>query len=60
MIELKLSEQQLQALVGLIDAGIKATGIAGVKAGAELLGLIEQAVTEARARPAGSVVTDDA
>lgn len=31
-----LTEQELQALAGLLDAGVKATGLAGVKTAAVL------------------------
>lgn len=48
IVELKLSETNLQALVGLLDAGIKATGLGGVKAGAVLLAEIEAAVEAAK------------
>lgn len=43
MFTLNLTEKQLQALAGLIDAGVRATGIRGVKDAAELLEVIEQA-----------------
>lgn len=47
-ITLTLTEPELQALAGLIDAGVKATGLAGVKAAAVLLSKMEAAVTAAR------------
>ena len=43
MTELKLTDQELQALVGLIDAGIRATGLRAVKDAAALLEKLEQA-----------------
>lgn len=48
MITLTLSEQELQALAGLIDAGVKATGLASVKVAASVLTKLEAAVEEAR------------
>lgn len=48
MITLTLSEQELQALAGLIDAGVKATGLASVKVAASVLAKLEAAVEEAR------------
>jgi hypothetical protein len=50
MVTLNLTEQQLQALVGLLDAGVRSTGLQSAPGAAELLGLIDQAVKEARAR----------
>mgnify|MGYP007090090089 CR=1 FL=1 len=47
MITLTLTEQELQALAGLLDAGVKATGLAGVKTAASLLTKLEEAVAEA-------------
>jgi hypothetical protein len=47
MITLTLTEQELQALAGLIDAGVKATGLASVKTAASMLAKLEAAVAEA-------------
>lgn len=46
-VTLTLTEQELQALAGLLDAGVKATGLAGVKTAASLLTKLEEAVAEA-------------
>lgn len=48
MITLSLTESELQALAGLIDAGVKATGLASVKVAASVLAKLEAAVEEAR------------
>lgn len=50
MVELKLTEQQLQALVGLLDAGVRSSGLQAVPGAAELLGLIDASVKEAQAK----------
>lgn len=47
MITLTLTEQELQALAGLLDAGVKATGLASVKTAASMLAKLEEAVAEA-------------
>lgn len=44
---LKLTDEQLQALVGLIDAGVRATGLRSVKDTASLMEVIERAEKEA-------------
>jgi hypothetical protein len=51
MINLTLDQNEMQALAGLIDAGVKATGIQSVKAAAVLIAKLEQAVAEANAKP---------
>ena len=43
MKQLQLTDEELQALVNLIDAGVKHTGIAMVKNAAYLIGKLEQA-----------------
>lgn len=48
-VTLTLNNEELQAMVGLIDAGIKATGLASVKSAAALLVKLEAAVAEANA-----------
>jgi len=48
-ITLTLTETELQALAGLLDAGIKATGLASVKGAAAVLAKLESAVAEANA-----------
>ena len=51
MITITLTNEELQALAGLIDAGVKATGIQSVKAAAVLIAKLEAAVAEANAKP---------
>lgn len=43
MITLKLTEQELQALAGLLDAGVKTIGLRSVKDAALLLEKLESA-----------------
>ena len=43
MITLTLTEQELQALAGLLDAGVKALGLRAVKDAASLLTKLEEA-----------------
>jgi len=43
MIHLTLTEQETQALAGLLDAGVKAVGLRAVKDAASLLEKIEKA-----------------
>jgi hypothetical protein len=43
MKQLLLTDEELQALVNLIDAGVKHTGVAMVKNAAYLLGKLEAA-----------------
>lgn len=47
-ITISLTEPELQALSGLIDAGVRATGLGAVKSAAALLAKLEVAVAEAR------------
>jgi hypothetical protein len=47
MIKIELNNDELQAVVGLLDAGIKATGLSGVKAAASILAKLEEAVAKA-------------
>jgi hypothetical protein len=47
MITIELTNDELQAFVGLADAGVKATGLASVKSAAALLVKLEAAVAEA-------------
>lgn len=47
MITLTLTNEELQALAGLIDAGVRATGLRAVKDAATLLEKIEKAAAEA-------------
>lgn len=43
MITLTLTEQEIQALAGLLDAGVKAVGLRAVKDAASLLTKLETA-----------------
>jgi len=45
-MQLELTETELQALAGLLDAGVKAVGLRGVKDAAVLLEKIEQAANQ--------------
>lgn len=51
MITITLNQDELTALAGLLDAGVKTTGLQGVKQAASILTKLEQAVAEAN-RPA--------
>lgn len=44
MITITLDQDELQALVGLLDAGVKATGLQGVKHASGILVKLETAV----------------
>jgi hypothetical protein len=57
MITLTLDQNELQALAGLLDAGVKATGLQGVKHAASILTKLEAAVAEANA-PKSNVTPD--
>lgn len=46
MFNLSLTQSQFQELCGLIDAGVRATGLRGVKGAAEILGLMDAAAAE--------------
>lgn len=46
-VTLTLSNDELQALAGLLDAGVKAVGLGSVKSAAALLAKLEAAVEEA-------------
>ena len=46
-ITITLSQDELTALAGLLDAGIKATGLQGVKQAAAILTKLEEAVKAA-------------
>lgn len=45
MIKVEFTDQELQALVGLLDAGVRASGLRGVKEAAVLLDKLERAAT---------------
>ena len=48
-VTLTLNNEELQALAGLLDAGVKAVGLTSVKSAAALLVKLEAAVAEANA-----------
>lgn len=48
MYNLFLTEQELQTLAGLLDAGVKATGLRSVKEAASILVKMEAAIEENR------------
>jgi hypothetical protein len=48
-VTLTLNNDELQALAGLLDAGVKAVGLTSVKSAAALLVKLEAAVSEANA-----------
>lgn len=50
-VTLTLNNEELQAIVGLVDAGVKAIGLSSVKSAAALLVKLEAAVAEANAKP---------
>lgn len=54
MITLNLTEAELQSLAGLLDAGVKATGLASVKTAASMLAKLEEAVAAANAKTAAN------
>lgn len=47
MINISLTQDELTALAGLLDAGVKATGLQGVKHAAVILTKLEEAVKSA-------------
>ena len=51
MINLSLNQQELQALAGLLDLGVKSAGLSAVKTAASLLEKLEAAVAEANKTP---------
>lgn len=46
MFTIRLTAQQLQALVGLLDAGVRGVGLRGVKEAAELITILENSKEE--------------
>lgn len=46
-VTITLNNEELQALAGLLDAAVKATGIQGAKAAVPLYAKLEAAVAEA-------------
>jgi hypothetical protein len=57
MINLTLSQDEVQALGALLDAAVKATGIQGAKAAVPIYVKLEAAVAEANA-PKSNVTPD--
>lgn len=51
-VTITLTENELQALAGLLDAGVKATGLTSVKGAAAVLAKLETAAEAARAEQA--------
>lgn len=47
MIKIEFTEAEFQALAGLVDAGVRATGLKSVKEAASILTKLEQAVENA-------------
>jgi hypothetical protein len=47
MITVTLTQEELTALAGLMDAGVKATGLQSIKAAASILTKLEDAVKAA-------------
>jgi hypothetical protein len=58
IITIQLTQAQVQALAGLLDAGLRATGLRAAKDAAELLGIIETATADAQAHPVGNGKTE--
>lgn len=48
-VTITLNNEELQALAGLLDLGVKASGLQGVKQAAAILTKLEAAVAEANA-----------
>ena len=48
MIKIELTKQQFQALCGLIDVGIRGTGLRSVKDAAEIMAVLDAALVEAQ------------
>lgn len=48
-VTLTLTQDELTALAGLLDLGVKASGLQGVKSAAAILTKLEAAVAEANA-----------
>jgi hypothetical protein len=51
MIKIELTQNELTALAGLLDLGVKSAGLSAVKTAASLLEKLEAAVAEANAKP---------
>lgn len=55
MTTLELTDEELQALAGLLDAGVRATGLRAVKEAATLLEKLEAATQDNKSLPAAEV-----
>lgn len=51
MIKIELTNDEIQALAGLLDLGVKSAGLSAVKQAASLLVKLEAAVAEANPQP---------
>jgi uncharacterized protein YjgD (DUF1641 family) len=51
VITITLTQDELSALAGIMDAGVKTLGLASVKQAASLLTKLEAAVAAANAKP---------
>jgi hypothetical protein len=49
MIKIELTQEELTAMAGLLDLGVKSAGLSAVKTAASLLEKLEAAVAEANA-----------
>ena len=45
-ITIELNQEELNSLIGLLDAGVKAAGLNSVKLAAHIVGKLEEAVAE--------------
>ena len=57
MFTIELTQDELTALAGLLDAGVKATGLQGVKHAASILAKLETAVAAKNDRKNDAVFT---
>lgn len=53
MIDLNFTEQELQSLINLLDAGVKAVGLRGVKEASVILEKIEAVLPQGGKEPEG-------
>lgn len=58
MIKIELNQEEVQALINLMNAGVKATGITSVKAAAVLIEKVEKAI-EAESATKSNIVDMD-
>jgi hypothetical protein len=57
IVTIQLTQAQVQALAGLLDAGLRASGLRAAKDAAEILSIIETAVAAAQ-KPAANGQTE--